>query len=491
MAIDVFSSIAISRIVPTKHKWRWCTRPVGIIALFALIFTFTKSIKLQNEALHTLDHRSEINDLPFNPSKRSINNFRPQQPTFVLHIGPSKTATSTLQSDCRLMQDNGILKRDKTLFIGQSSGIYKRSDPRLKWMSLSGLFGGTCIEPWYNITERPHLLTNSSCSQSYQMLEESYNMNQSIVYSHESWSYARHFGPWGLYNSSVSAYLPYLRMTIFRNWNFHILIGYRDLYDWLVSAMKQEWGVECMDRNSKWPHQNGTRCMQPQMLEWFNLMRQGKKDVSVRWYRYIDQTVDALRAGGLEQNIHLWNFHGDEHITNYLFCNVIEHAMPNACNYSRSRSELPRVNQRESGSQFYNDIVFHAAELELPGLDTTNQSRNEATTKLIEYHQTNLNRGIHDLPMYRCPSERQLQALLSKSLEIREKYISHQINQSMNTSEIGNHFWRLVEETLVFCRVDTQRLFHRSTSWDEVLTRLNHTWGNSEGIWRWLELFFL
>lgn len=302
-------------------------------------------------------------------------------------------------------------------------------------------------------------------------------MNQSIVYSHEYWSYTRHFGPWRLYNSSVSDYLPYLRSTIFRDWNFHIMVGYRDLYDWLVSAMKQDWGADCIGEN-KWPHQNGTMCSPPRMLDWFSLMMRGR-NMNVRWYRYIDQTVDALRAGGLEQNIHLWDFHGGEHITNYLFCNVIAYTTPNACNYSQSRPELPRVNQKESGSQFYNDIVFHAAELELPGLDVTNQSRNDAIAKLMEFHQMNLSRGVHDLPMYGCPPRSQLQRLLSKTLEIREEYMTNPKNQSRKKDdEIANHFWRLVEETLVFCRVDIQRLFHGSRSWDEVLARLNRTWND-------------
>lgn len=451
-----------------------------MIALFAV--SFTVAIKLYNDASpHALDTLLAIENRAKYPSSSLLSSESPKpegphrhRPTFVLHIGPSKTATSTLQTDCRKMQDQGILERDKTLFIGRASGIYRKTDPRLKWMHLKGLFGKACIKPWSDVTERPHLLTNSSCLKSYQMLEESYKMNQSIVYSDEAWSYNNHFGPWELYNSSVSDYLPYLRSTIFRDWDFHILIGYRDLYDWLVSAMKQKWGTECL-LVKEWPPE-GDKCPPPLMLNWAS----HDGHMNVRWYRYIDQTVDALLAGELEQNIHLWDFHSGEHITNYLFCNVVADSMPNACNYSQSRPELPTVNRRESTAQFYNDIVFHAATLKLPGLDVISQSRSDATTKLMEYHQTNLNRGIHDLPMYECPPRRQLQELLNKTLGIREKYmVANARNQSRRTDdEIRNHFWRLVDETFVFCQVDTQRLLHGSSSWDEVLGRLNSTWSD-------------
>jgi len=250
-----------SRRLARSSRHKQCLPPIGMISLFAL--SFTVAIKLYNDASpHALDTLLATENQRFtypSSSLLSSESSKPHRPTFVLHIGPSKTATSTLQGDCRKMQDQGILERDKTLFIGRASGIYRKTDPRLKWMSLSGLFGKTCIKPWSDVTERPHLLTNSSCLKSYQMLEESYKMNQSIVYSDEAWSYNNHFGPWELYNPSVSDYLPYLRETIFRDWDFHILIGYRDLYDWLVSAMKQKWGTECL-LVKKWPHEGGNKC---------------------------------------------------------------------------------------------------------------------------------------------------------------------------------------------------------------------------------------
>jgi len=69
---------------------------------------------------------------------------------------------------------------------------------------------------------------------------------------------------------------------------------------------------------------------------------------------------------------------------------------------------------------------------------------------------------------------------LNKTLGIREKYmVANARNQSRKTdNEIRNNFWRLVDETFVFCQVDTQRLFKGSSSWDEVLGRLNSTWSD-------------
>jgi len=113
--------------------------PIGMISLFAL--SFTVAIKLYNDASpHALDTLLATENQRFtypSSSLLSSESSKPHRPTFVLHIGPSKTATSTLQGDCRKMQDQGILERDKTLFIGRASGIYRKTDPRLKWMSLS------------------------------------------------------------------------------------------------------------------------------------------------------------------------------------------------------------------------------------------------------------------------------------------------------------------------------------------------------------------
>ena len=123
-----------------KHKHKQRLPPVGMIALFAV--SFTVAIKLYNDAVVIENQRAKHPSSPSLSSEsskpeESITNYGPHRPTFVLHIGPSKTATSTLQIDCRKMQDQGILERDKTLFIGRASGIYRKTDPRLKWMSLS------------------------------------------------------------------------------------------------------------------------------------------------------------------------------------------------------------------------------------------------------------------------------------------------------------------------------------------------------------------
>src|SRR5210317_595250 len=94
----------------SRHKQR--LPPVGMIALFAV--SFTVAIKLYNDASpHALDtllvienQRAKYPSSPLLSSEsskpeESITNFGQHRPTFVLHIGPSKTATSTLQRDCR------------------------------------------------------------------------------------------------------------------------------------------------------------------------------------------------------------------------------------------------------------------------------------------------------------------------------------------------------------------------------------------------------
>jgi len=49
----------------------------------------------------------------------------------------------------------------------------------------------------------------------------------------------------------------------------------------------------------------------------------------------------------------------------------------------RSREKLPHMNKKESGLQFYNDIVWHAAVLNIKGLNMINQTRAEALAKLM------------------------------------------------------------------------------------------------------------
>lgn len=399
--------------------------------------------------------------------------YVPGRPAFVLHIGPSKTATSTLQGDCRNFMDSGVLARDGFLYIGRSSGIYRRTDPRLRWMSLSGLFGPSCIEPYRNGSRGGGLLANSSCSGPYETLVDSYNMNQSVVFSDEMWSYNTHFNEYHLYNESSSEYLPYLREEIFKNWNFHIMVGYRRKYDWLVSAMKEGWSQMCFDEKleiSAWPAQNGTKCSPPLMLPWILRRINTGKDEIVRWYRYVDQTISALRRGGIEPFI--WNFHGDTHVTNALFCDVIGNA-PHVCNHSRSRANLSHANKKESGLQFYNDIVWHAAVSNIAGLDMVNQTRMETSVKLMHYHQAVLNRTIHDLPMRACPSNARLQVLLNQSLDVEKHLLPDVYNSSHGKDELVENFWSLVNETRVFCSVDGTAVLKGVSTYNQLLTRMD------------------
>lgn len=399
--------------------------------------------------------------------------YVPGRPTFVLHIGPSKTATSTLQGDCRNLMDSGVLARDGFLYIGRSSGIYRRRDPRLRWMALSGLFGQSCIEPYRNGLWGEELLVNSSCAGPYRALVDSYNMNQSVVFSDEAWSYSSHFDENRLYNESSSAYLYYLREEIFKNWNFRVMVGYRRKYDWLVSAMKEAWSQMCFNENlmlSAWPAQNGTKCDPPHMLPWIFRSIDTGEDEIVRWYRYVDQTIAALRRGGIEPFI--WNFHGDTHVTNALFCDVIGNA-PHVCNHSRSRAVLPHANKKESGLQFYNDIVWHAAVLNITGLDMINQTRAEASAKLMHYHQAVLNRTIHDLPMRVCPSNDRLQVLLDQSLDLEKHLLPDVYDSPHGKDELVENFWSLANETRVFCSVDGWAVLKGISTYDQLLVRMD------------------
>jgi hypothetical protein len=131
----------------------------------------------------------------------------------------------------------------------------------------------------------------------------------------------------------------------------------------------------------------------------------------------------------------------------------------------------------------YDLIVVRAANLGL--IDTQQMTRQEARNHLTWYHSGLLNKTRLDLPL-KCPTRDRLERFLAKSLALEDLVMNdlavgtmNRLQEQLKKEDHIASFWKSALNDKVYCWVDTDRLFEKAGSWDEVLkVRLNRTWTN-------------
>eukprot|EP00977_Amphora_coffeiformis_P000046 scaffold11_cov142-Amphora_coffeaeformis.AAC.1 len=394
----------------------------------------------------------EKNDVTATPHSLDLSSSTNQthddkKPTFVIHVGPSKTQTSTLQIDLRNMYE--VLKKDNYAYLGVR---------RLKKHGVSQIHTSFVHNPCLSKMTEIYKSNNGTSvrvlpcwDRVHQEIQKWRKQNTSIIMSEEIVSNKE--SP--LWRSDVfQTFTTALKETLGDEWNIVVVVGYRRYGEWILSTAKQYYGRGCADPSKKW---NVGFCHNTWKIikKWMNQRRDG----SAKNFYWTPAVVRHWRQAF--SNVKVLNTHAPGHVTEKFVCDILTDA-PHTCQHTRTRSELPRaVNVRSSIDAALNNLAVAAREKGLFPEDTKRKSvLDEATKYDIKFQ---------DLPLV-CPSRDELEKLLNRSIALEQTILPDFHHSPLGEKTHRDEFWYVTDVKKGFCSLDqTADLIGDSKSWSELL----------------------
>jgi hypothetical protein len=147
------------------------------------------------------------------------------KPYLVIHVGPPKTGTSTLQDAFTKMSEGGIFAKDNYTYLPGYS---------------LDLMSSTCHS--HNKTNDDESLSDSlrkvECwDKTLQGLDPYLKNKTNLIFSSETWSF--HSIPLTGRRCSMVDW-PSVYLTLSRDWNLLVVFAYRRYPEWIFSAKQQD-----------------------------------------------------------------------------------------------------------------------------------------------------------------------------------------------------------------------------------------------------------
>lgn len=313
-----------------------------------------------------------------------------KKPRLVIHIGPHKTATTSLQSDLTVFQD--YLRKDNFVYIGRQ---YKPYENRMtgKFILNRRPDSPVLIALRHMFSSRNKLCQNSKdktdcCADFLQILRDTY------YFPYELESFAsnstkkrndpdrRKLRPRGKFNqpppnllisdeallriwniadsNTTAAMWKAMHETLTETWDVLIVSTYRRFYEWLPSAKAQKDKPTLEPWRAEWPREdgNGGIPLQPLFPDISDSDAPNLSDIFAEWQGHhflsdsVLNTIKSLQNLDTTKKFQLKIFHTygkQRHRTNFL-CKVL--SIKFSCRESRKRDKTERTETRLNAQKF-------------------------------------------------------------------------------------------------------------------------------------------
>lgn len=443
-------------------SWRCWSVICSLVAALSLIELttqgFSRNLRLQNglklsskrgaeKASQQLgsDHTSHQNTTTLDGG--CVYNTTFARPWFIMHVGPPKTATTTLQIEMGTLVSLQRLAQDDYLYIGRDSRYTDKSEE----------YG---MKPFRILTDsgchlrvRAARLDNTSMPECWQEfmtdLNELQGMN--MIASDERW---------GFMDSKVYWDWQAIRESLSERFNLRIVVSYRRFSEWLLSVYSQQ-QRESMYARRKWPQQHGA----PPVTPLFSSLQVLMNNPYPFKYLYTDTLVSKLKRFNI--TVDILNLHSENGIMPTLMCGLVPNAN-RSCRKSIERHATNLTKRSNVALNFdYDTIACKAAELGL--LDMELHQRPEVAKLAAVFHQEILN--ATELPM-KCPSKAELQPLLQRSLELESKILPDFYKSPLGKTAHEQDFWQAVDNHK-FCSINVQAVLQQE-AWRRFFMNLDN-----------------
>jgi hypothetical protein len=472
---------------------------------------------------------STTRSIPRNKSHEVIikmNHSQPALPYFVVHMGPPKTATTTLQGQLDEWRD--VLATDNYMYAGKVLQQQQQQQERRAaqqtdiWRALAGK---TCQRDLFAMNMHDmNMQVFPTCwtrfLQSLKQLE-----GQGIIISDEVLGFLFHrhrrdeSGNGDTTLPFSYSYSPVhwsaLQEALQGKWQLLVVVGYRRLYEWLPSAKQQadRWTPNKRKLN-QWPEggAGGGKAVEP-IMPWIlqqdlsvaaaaaasnsttgtenaastamttattTIRRHGNIMIKSAAYYFTDQLLHMLQTNPqFQANVTILNIHEAESVRTTFFCHVLTDAH-HSCRRSRQSDMLllsdanavtePRSNPQQS--LWYDALVTAAAAGSIvdnnnqnggrPLVDTAVWKRHDVVLQAQAYQEETLNLTAREFAVV-CPTATQLGTLLTASLRMEATLLPAFFSSHLGESQHRFAFAQAVARKEL-CWIDTKAVL-QTAAW--------------------------
>ena len=410
------------------------------------------------------------------------------RPWFIFHIGPPKTATTTLQYTLSNYEEEGILARDGYHYAGQYLDDFSENmvNQHTHGVLLKRLKDGNCIQ----LINKARISGATDWPPCYhhivQLLTQLRQKNQSVIISEEMIS-IRYFNlttdKIGRAETTVDSWdwIALSDMLHSTGWNPLILVGYRRLAEILPSAHQQweRWDPRTPPRFA-WPGTKGggrpPRPLGPVLSDDPRLQDNyhpvPNAGDAMQW-SYTDFLVERI-APHIPVRVFTIHTRDDDSSKNdgnyplsfvsHFFCNILPHA-PLTCRQARLDDQKSTIQKTRSQhfnrqeSLFYDALACQAAEL--GWIEKEELSRRQVALRTQAYWEVDLeHKGPYDgLPLI-CPSKEIIDRLLQRSLEKETKIWGPHLAQTWKDDH--EKTFEAARRSFKFCDLDVNTTLEAS-----------------------------
>jgi hypothetical protein len=395
-------------------------------------------------------------------------------PYFVIHMGPPKTATSTLQLELTERRHRKLLAADNYQYLGafmkdgklmhhttysssNATTAIKQAMTDLECQAAVHKARKTNAAMTGNTSVYPH------CWQHFLSALDEFE-GQNILLSQEIMSFRL------IPTDAGPAPVDWvaLKQALSGRWNLLVVVAYRRLIEWLPSAKQQNerWNAlkPAMNNWPKYGNRPGKPIppMFPAVLHHLSFVDGSQR--RPKWllqnnrifrYLYVTNVIDLLNANDVPFQI--LNLHEPETLLVTFFCHVLPGAETN-CNVSRQLAvdgvSEKRANREQSVA--YDILATAAAKQGL--VDRRVWTRHTVALAAREYHERALNGTQFVLS---CPTDHELELYLHASLSAEQ-----QVLPDFYQSDAGEHQHRAdfaaAVERKKYCWINAKQIFEQA-----------------------------
>jgi len=345
------------------------------------------------------------------------------KPRFVMHVGPMKTGTSSLQADLDwLFADD----------LAMDNWYYVRSHDPME----------TDVDP-----DDPELFLKQFKVEADKLLL----LNKNVIRSREQYSVFFFYNP-QMYEKLAE---------ILSDWDVTIVGGYRPFHEWIPSFWYQAMRMQYSDPNhpeeralNKWRDENTGNLYEtePMFPNFYNFWKNKG--------RFSDTIVEL--ASPHFANVRLFDIHHPSGARSHFLCDVLgQGAAPHSCQKSLQMTRdnpSKRVNPSNVKEVQYDSIALQAVAVGM--VDETKYLRSQVVDAIVKRQEVELGLTVLDFPLI-CPDEAIMEEFLEMTLQRERLCLPEKVHDDPEQTRLRKHFQKAVDKKK-YCRVDVEAVLSDS-----------------------------
>ena len=383
----------------------------------------------------------------------SLLSAAPTKPYFVLHVGPPKTATTSIQCGLDLLSAD-LAKEDAYYFVGKRcprfSGIMGNGEGGIPGHHL--MMGLIDANPHSRGFERLQERMDYHRTKGNHMIFSIEAMSNHLVDRPETWK---------------------MFLSLFEGWNVRVVVAYRHYFDWIRSMyFQQHIGKKYRE---KWPDQQGL--VHPSFTKFleYHLERWEKRDPSNdghSWGQHL--SLYALQYFGNHfDDVQIFDLHQEGDVLTNFICQMVANAN-NMCRRLQTNAFVDTGVKRESHS-------FDADRLAVAAYQSGLFHKNIGRTAAVKTISAELEK-TGDLLIAQnlaCIDDALVSRFLNASLWFEEQVVASSRLQGNVVSSVGlrrtpsDHVeaFQSARRSGKFCEIDTDAVL-QLPHWKDFLTSM-------------------